>query len=141
MWVWIEQFQKKRALKKLCLDFDAELKKNLESYYVMFQLGRLRFFKMEISQAVLNNPEISLPPEVRRYLDVIESYNKCLKDFTDFETWYAADINRKTKENGIILHAKKEEAQKKFQAGLEEVIKAAVKSWDSWLKQQKMIKP
>lgn len=111
---------------RLHQDFLAEAEKNLESYYVMDQIGRLRFFTLESWEKIKASGE-SFGPQVQAYVEAVGEYNRLLKDFKDFEEWYAADVEHKTQDNGRTLHAKKEAAGQKFK-GLDRMIKPAVEN-------------
>ncbi len=123
----LRRLQRQQELKKNWLAFYAEVNKNLEAYYVMFQLDKLRSFHLDVWKKIKGDTEISFASDVRRYIEILSDYNQTLKSFKDYEQWYVADLGNKIPENGRILHAKKEEAAKKFQ-GLEEIIKRAQKS-------------
>ncbi len=134
----IQRFQSQRQLKKNWLEFYAEVNKNLEAYYVMFQLDRLRFFNLDVWQRVKSDLDISMTTDVLRYAEILEDYNQTLKIFKDYESWYSSDIKNKIPDNGRILHAKKNAAQEKFQ-GLENVIKSAQQSLQRRLADLKII--
>jgi len=116
---------KRKEQKKALMAFYEEVDRNLESYYVMFQLNRLRFFSLEQWDQVRNRPDVDWPPDVGRYAQVLADYNTTLKDFKDYEQWYSADVENKTRENGQVLHTKREAAEEKFRQGLEDLIKNA----------------
>ncbi len=122
---FLQDLKKKREQKRLLLDFLAEIEKNLESYYVMDQIGRLRFFSLESWEKVKGYEDLTFGQEIRNYVQALSEYNRLLKDFKDYEQWYAADIERKNQENGKLLHAKKEASGQKFK-GLDQVIKPAL---------------
>ena len=115
MMKFFRRFQKKRELKKNWLAFFLEVNKNLESYYVMFQLDRLRFFNLDVWERVKNNRDLPLTSDVLRYAEILNDYNQTLKAFKDYEQWYSSDLKNKIPDNGRILHAKKDAAQEKFQ--------------------------
>ncbi len=103
----------------------AEVKTNLELYYVMFQLGKLRFFVLDFWETIKTNSKSSWNQMIPEYILHLTEYNRILKEYKDFEFWYNQDLDRKNKDNGRVLHQKKELAQAQFQ-GLEPVIKDAV---------------
>ena len=111
--------------RRMALDtLAAEVDRNLESYYVMFQINRRRSFQLERWQAMASFPEIVFDEVFLKYVRAIEVYQTVFKEFQDYEQWYTSDPDRKTKENGQLLHAKKEAVEQAF-SGLEAVIKSA----------------
>ena len=120
-----QKWNKKRKLKKLLLEFYGEVKKNLEAYYVMDQLERLRSFHLESWQKVKDYANIAFGEEISFYIKIIEEYNRTLESFKSYEQWYASDVNNKTQENARILHLKKQEADQKFK-NFDQVIKPAI---------------
>lgn len=141
MLTFFRRWQEKKARQNLFLDFYEELKKNLESYYVMDQLGRFRFFRM-VTWSKLKDPEgpaILNDKMIADYIHRLEEYNSVLDDFTKYEQWYASDLNNKTPANARILHDKREEPRTKFQ-GLEPVIKSAIQSFEKQLCEVKLLK-
>ena len=136
---FFQGLRKQQELKKHWLEFYAEVDKNLESYYVMFQLDRLRFFNLEVWERIKNNADVRMTSDVLRYTEILNEYNKTLKNFKDYEEWYSSDLKNKIPENGRILHAKKDAAQKKFQ-GLENIIKRAQQNVRQQLMDLKIMK-
>ena len=136
---FIKGFRKVREERRAWLDFYEEIEKNLESYYVMFQLGRLRFFQLEHWLKQGANPAVVSDRNVQHYGQRLQEYNQILEGFKKFEQWYASDINNKTKENGVLLHQKREEAETKFN-GLESVILEAKKAFALQLQEKKILK-
>jgi hypothetical protein len=136
-----QQWKEKKAQQKLWLEFHEELAKNLESYYVMDQIGRFRFFRMESWQKLKNSnpPPVCQNTAITTYISRLEEYNSLLDDFTKYEQWYASDLNNKTPANGRILHEKREKAREKFQ-GLEPIIKSALHSFENHLLEVKLLK-
>jgi len=137
---FLEQWQARKARRKLLLEFYEELRKNLESYYVMDQLARFRFFRMETWAKLksLGDRGILEDAMIVAYVRRLEEYNSLLGDFTKFEQWYS-DLNNKTPANARILHDKREEPRMKFE-GLEGVIKSAVQSFEKYLYAEKIFK-
>ena len=122
MFQFIDTYLRKKAHKKALDAFYAEAKANLESYYVMFQINRLRFFTLTAWDKVKAQ---SWPPPVVEYIRRLTLYNKVLQDYKDYEYWYNEDLENKNQANGRILHQKKELVEEQFK-GLEDVIKPAV---------------
>ncbi|MCK5581193.1 MAG: hypothetical protein KAJ18_07955 [Candidatus Omnitrophica bacterium] len=106
----------------------AEVKKNLETYYMMFQLGKYRLFSLQAFEAVAAGPGVVLDEDVVYYGRRIMEYNQAAKEYRDYKDWYSEDVNRKTRENAGVLHEKKQIAQEKFE-GLEDIILAAKKAF------------
>ncbi len=117
----IKNYFRQKEQKKLCVAFLDEAKANLEAYYVMFQINRLRFFTLTAWDKV---KDVAWKDPVLNYVRRLTEYNQLLQDYKEYEQWYNQD-DHKNQENGRVLHQKKELAQDRFQ-GLEEVIKAAV---------------
>jgi hypothetical protein len=132
-----QDYFKEREIRRDLCAFYAEAKQNLEAYYVMFQLNRLRFFQMQAWEKVrdLN----AWGPSVREYAERITTYNQAQKDYRDYEQWYNENLDNKNQENGRILHSKKEIAQAKFN-GLEAIIKAAVAAIEGDLVQKRVLR-
>ena len=136
---FFQGLRKQQELKKHWLEFYVEVDKNLESYYVMFQLDRLRFFNLEVWERIKNNADVRMTSDVLRYTEILNEYNKTLKSFKDYEEWYSSDLKNKIPENGRILYAKKDEAQEKFQR-LENIIKRAQQNVRQQLMDLKIMK-
>lgn len=117
----IKDFFRKKAEKKILTVFSEETKANLEGYYVMFQLNRLRFFPLSAWDSVKDR---TWPEAVCEYVRRLSSYNQVLQDYKNYEQWYNEDLDRKNQDNGRLLHQKKELTQEQFK-GLEDVIKTA----------------
>ncbi len=117
----IKNYFYRKEQKKALTAFSEEAKANLEAYYVMFQINRLRFFSLTAWDKVKDR---DWHESVQEYIRRLTSYNKILQDYKDYEQWYNED-NNKNQENGRVLHAKKELAQEQFR-GLEGVIKSAL---------------
>ena len=135
---FFQEWKEKKALGSQRKEFYAEMKKNLESFYVMDQLGKLRFFKLEICEK-LKKVDLHFPESVLTYFQSLQNYNDSLQDFKDYEQWYTTDINQKTPDNAKALHEKKEQAQNQF-SGLEKIIKSAIKDWEARLKEMGLLK-
>lgn len=125
MFKFLHEYRARQEQRRELLGLLAEVKSNLELYYVMFQLGRLRFFVLDFWATLKENSEASWSQMIPEYIQRLTEYNRILKEYKDFEFWYNEDLNRKNKDNGRVLHQKKELAQAQFQ-GLEPVIKDAV---------------
>lgn len=132
MFTQIQNYFKVRERRRRYQPFYEELKDNLEQYYVMFQINRLRFFKMEEWKRFLSSPHVVADSALREYAQRLTMYNAALQEYKDFEQWYNEDLDRKNQENGRILHEKKEVAAGHFK-GLEPVIKKAVTCIESLL--------
>ncbi len=124
---FFREYRQKKEFAREFLSFLSEAKANLEHYYVMFQLGRLRFFTLSAWEKFGCRSDISWDSVVQEYIRRLAQYNSVLKEYKDFESWYNEDLDHKNQENGRLLHKKKELAQEEF-AGLEAVIKAAIAS-------------
>jgi hypothetical protein len=111
--------QEKKARQALA----REIAKNLESCYVMQQLGRHHGFKLD-TWLRLRKSAPKLPIEVVRYGQRLQEFNQALDAAQDFERWYLGDLSRRNLDNAHKLHDLKEMVQEKF-IGLEAVIKLA----------------
>ena len=132
-----QNYFKEREIRRDLCAFYAETKQNLEMYYVMFQLNRLRFFEMQAWKKVEHLQSWS--SAVTEYVQRLTAYNQTQKDYKDYEQWYNENLDNKNQENGRILHSKKELAQEQFK-GLEIVIKSAVAAVEQDLVQKKILK-
>ena len=139
MFKFLREYRMYQEQRRELLGLLAEVKSNLELYYVMFQLGKLRFFVMDFWETIKINSESPWDQMIPMYIQRLTEYNQLLKEYKDFEFWYNEDLDRKNKDNGRILHQKKELAQAQFQ-GLEPVIKDAVSVIEQQGIRQKMIK-
>ena len=119
-----KEFNKSRERKKALQEFSGEVDKNLERYYVMFQINRLRFFDLAAWEKVKILEDVRFADPVTQYVQRLQKYNEVLKDFKDYEEWYSSDSANKTRENGSVLNQKNTRAKEEFQ-GLEDVIKTA----------------
>ncbi len=137
---FFKEYRQKKEFRRDFLSFFFEAQSNLEQYYVMFQLGRLRFFSLDAWQKIGGRLDIAWDHAVKEYIHRIAEYNRVLKEYKDFELWYNEDLDHKNQENGRLLHKKKELAQEQF-AGLEEIIKPAVSALYDQSLRQKFIKP
>ena len=124
MFDFSKEARQQKTVRRALESLHQEIEKNLESFFVMEQLGRLRFFSLDIVDGLLGKKNFEIGDAVRVYARAAVDYHATLKDFEEYEQWYTADLGRKTKENGLILHAKKEAAEAKF-PGLEKMIIAA----------------
>ncbi len=118
----LQSFFENKGKKASLYAFSQEAKANLEAYYVMFQINRLRFFTLASWEPV---KEQVWPDAVAEYIHRLTQYNSLLKEYKDFEFWYNENLDRKNQENGRHLHMKKEIVQQHFK-GLEDVIKNAI---------------
>ncbi len=137
---FFKEYREKQEFRRDFLFLFTEGKSNLEQYYVMFQLGRLRFFSLDAWEKIGSRLDIAWDKAVQEYIRRLAQYNRVLKEYKDFQFWYNDDLERKNQENGRLLHKKKELAQEQF-AGLEEIIKAAVASLQEESVRRKFIKP
>lgn len=122
---FLRTLQVRRKERRLWQALEAELEHNLETYYVMSQLKRLKVFVLEAW--VEAEPLFDFPTEspVRRYAAALGQYNRLLSEAQEFETWYGADVERQTRDHARFLHDKKEAAWSGL-TGLEPVIQAAL---------------
>lgn len=124
----IKDLQQKKSRQRIWLDFLDEVRTNWENYHVMDQTGRVKFFQLNAWARLKAVGGCAVDKEVTAALEILQEYNHLAREFKDYEQWYNADINRKTRENGVILHEKREAAQKKFQevAAVVEAMRSAL---------------
>ena len=134
-----QEFFKKRKTNKDLAVFYAEVKKNLESFYVMDQREYFKLFMMEGWGAVKENAGLKFPSAVTDYVKALEAFNSAKDEHDRFEEFYTATMDNRTKANATVLHDKKEILKQKFQ-GLESVIKAAIKPLENELRLRGIIK-
>lgn len=104
-----------QQMKEHLFAFLAEMEKNLEFFYVMDQRQFISHgFLNETWVLVKDMDPVKRHESVRVYVAAIDDFNRGLKDFKEFETWYASDINHKSPENARKLHAMKHELDKKL---------------------------
>ena len=135
----IKEAMRKREGQRLLLEFHDEVCRNWEAYYVMFQLGKLRAFELAVWKKIKSDAHLPIDGRIRTSLEILEDYNIAFDDFKKYEQWYSADIDRKTRENSLVLHEKREAANAKFQP-LEAVVKTAREVLEQQLHAQKILK-
>lgn len=119
---WRARREESRQLSALT----SEVEQNLETFYVIRQLNRLRPFAMAAwSGLPENHPCRSGDSPLRHYAQALDAYHEALRDAQDFEAWYSADIERQTRDQACILHDKKETAWARFN-GLNAVMQSAL---------------
>ncbi|MDP2654044.1 MAG: hypothetical protein Q8Q08_08440 [Candidatus Omnitrophota bacterium] len=134
-----QKWREARELRRTLLEFHSELRKNLESFYVMDQLGRLRPFRLEAWSRVSPLGFIGSDENILRCFRAMEEHNRLLEDFSNFEAWYSSDLDNKTQANARILHEKRDAPQKNFPA-FEGLIKAALSALEAQLQSRKVLK-
>jgi hypothetical protein len=139
IWDFFKEYQKKKLHKRLAFALWAEVKKNLESYYVMYQIERLRSFQLQSWEEAHKHLDLTQVSAFAEYIRAIQYYQAALTEFKEYETWYSADIAHKSQETGRLLHDKKEEAEKRFQ-GLEGIIKDAQKGLEEEFRRRRLIR-
>jgi len=119
-------FFKKRSddeqLGKDLFDFLAEMEKNLEIFFVMDQRQFITGGFLTDAWLQVKDLEILKRHEtIVLYARDIETFNRSLKAYKDYEIWYTSDVNNKTPEGSRKLHALKHELDTKLKS-LEAVI-------------------
>jgi len=113
---------KEGQLKKDLFDFLAEMERNMELFYVMDQRQFITCgFLTDVWPRVKDMDIIKSHGTIAVYATAMEGFNQSFKAYKDYETWYTADINRKTPENARKLHALKNELDQNLKS-LEAVI-------------------
>ena len=132
----LKNLQHKDALMRLY----GEIKKNLEIYYVMDQR---QFIDMEFQSAqwqkVQSQKGTAGLAKLKDYGRVVDDFNRFYREFKEFEKWYAADMNNKTKENAQKLHTHRSELDGKLK-NMYPVICAAGEELEYKLIELKLIK-
>ena len=136
MFKFFQNFKKKRETKRLLLGFYEEIKRNLELYYVMNQLGEFRLFCLDYCRRIKDNPVISSDERILICLEKIEDFNRIMTEFSQYQEWYNLDINNKTRENAQTLHSHKENVFEKLK-GIDRVISVAKKALERKLHETK----
>jgi hypothetical protein len=109
-------------LKKNLFDFLAEMEKNLEFFYVMDQRQFItNGFLTEMWPQVKDIDIIKRHETIIMYAKATEDFNRSLKAYKEYETWYTGDANNKTPEGARKLHALKHELDQKLKV-MESVI-------------------
>ena len=139
MFSHIKDFFKEKERRKQLIAFYREVSKNWESYHVMFQQNRYFLFKEEAYRAASSDQELMQIPEIIRYRELTDRFNKVLTTFKDFESWYVADMDHKTQENGQKLHGLKEEVRKNF-LNIDQPMKQAQIRLEQIMRKMKIIK-
>ena len=85
--------------------FQKELDVNFERVCVMEQR---QFITMKLDR------QGDVPEEFRDYVEAVEAFNRAFDDHREFETFYSLSLDRKTRENAIILDKKYEILREKF---------------------------
>ena len=136
---FLREWKKQKGTKKLAMELLQEMKDNLEAYYVMSQLSRLRFFNLQQWKIFENSPLLPLSEKILFYAKILADYNASLEQFKKYEEWYTSDINHKTPENARTLHVKREEASQRCK-GLDQVIKPAIVDFEQKLYEMKILR-
>jgi hypothetical protein len=139
LWDFFKESHKNKLRKRIALALWAEVKKNLESYYVMCQLERLRFFQLEAWEESQDHLDLRQVSSFFGYIHAVTYYHAALREFKEYETWYSSDIEHKSQETGRLLHDKREEAKNRFQ-GLEGIIKAAQLGLEEELRRRRLLR-
>jgi len=107
---FFKKYSKDEQLKKDLFAFLAQMEKNLEFFYVMDQRQFVvHGFLTDIWPLVKDMDIIKRHETIAAYARATEDFNHSFKNYKEFESWYAGDINNKTPENARKLHALKNE--------------------------------
>jgi len=140
MFGYLLNLNKKRSDKKKLLSFYGEVYKNWESYHVMHQRGYYQSFVLTEWEKAQVNSLITLEEPLLTYHSILDEFNRKLADFVEYEKWYVADMNNKTKDNAEILHSKKNDVITYFKK-IGPVVTAARDSLRAQLQRMRMILP
>ena len=114
-----------QQLRKNLFDFQAEMEKNLEFFFVMDQRQFITHgFLTDIWPLVKDMDIIKRHAAIAIYAKAVEDFNHSLKAHKNYETWYISDVTNKTPENARKLHAMKHELDVKIKS-MEAVIISA----------------
>jgi hypothetical protein len=107
---------------KALMDLYGELRKNLEIFHVMDQRQFIDMeFRLQEWQKAGSADWAKAFDKVHVYGCLLEEFNAFYRGFKEYEKWYAADMDNKTRENAEKLHTQRSELDKKLK-GLYPVI-------------------
>ena len=136
----IKKYYEEQQLKRLLLPFYAEIKANLERYYVMDQRQFIDGgFQTERWEQVKSHNGVHFSLTMTRYTQAMQEFNQMFSAFKEFERWYAADLLNKTPENAKKLHTQKAELDRRLKK-LDELIIPAGEELERVLIDKKIIK-
>jgi hypothetical protein len=119
----IQEFRRSLRLKKTLLPFYQEVRRNLEIYYVMDQRQFFdQTFHLEAWGNIREVPDLTITDRTRTYAERLESFNEAFREYRDYEEWFNADPERKTRDNSAVFHKKKQAVTEAFK-GLGALIK------------------
>lgn len=117
-----DRFTSKGKETRSLTGFYEELKKNLEIFHVMDQRQFIDMeFRLQEWQKAKSAEWAKPFDKVQVYGRLLEEFNAFYRGFKEYEKWYAADMNNKTRENAEKLHSQRSELDKKLK-GLYPVI-------------------
>ena len=122
MFAKVQTFLQQRQLKKDLLAFLAEMDKNLELFYVMDQRQFiLDGFLNNAWDPVRDTAIVKKHEPTRMYAKAVEEFNNVVKEYKQYEAWYASDLKNKTQDNAKKLHGMKQDLDSRLK-GMEAVI-------------------
>ena len=133
IWKAWRQFRARRARREFFKLLALEISQNLETCYIIQQLGQLRPFDLRVWQQAAKLPNLLWPREILIYVERLTEFNSALRVAQEYEQWYSSNLDNQSHDNAQLLHAHKESAQEKF-VGLELIIKNAQPSLEQFKK-------
>ena len=141
MLLFINELFLRRRIKGLLLPLLEEMEENLERFYVMDQRQFIESdFMLSAWQKAQTLQDFTFDERIKHYAYILEEFNKGYASYKEFEKWYAGDLKNKTPENAKILHAQKQELEKRMKK-LDRVIIPAGQALEKKLLDMKIIKP
>lgn len=108
-------FRQKSLRKNFLFLLWQEISRNVERYYIVDQRQFISEpFEMDAWKEARDFTSVRFPAAVVEYVAAVESFNKAFLEMKEFEETYLSSVEYKTRANAEILHARKEELQKKF---------------------------
>jgi hypothetical protein len=109
-------FIRRRPQKNFLVALWDEVNRNLERYYVVEQRQFItEAFDIEAWEEARMFLSLAFPDALVGYAAAVRDFNAVLRDMKEFEGIYSSSIEKKTRENAHILHAKKEALDEQFQ--------------------------
>ena len=109
-------FLRRRPQKNFLMALWNEVNGNLERYYVVEQRQFITEpFDIEAWEEARMFSRLQFSSGLLEYAAAVRDFNAALKDMKEFEGIYSSSIEKKTRANAEVLHAKKEALEEKLQ--------------------------
>ena len=83
----------------LLLSFLQEVKRNLETFYVIEQRRQKTLFSLDCWDRIKDREEFSWPNDILKYVYMLKEFNNKLEDVINYQNWYMSDLNNKTRQS------------------------------------------